>query len=54
MRVEPLQFTEVTQVSYPPAYKGFLEFTSVFSFDLEWVFSSSCLTSEMDFFDKLL
>lgn len=48
------QFTEITQVSYPPAYEHFLEVIGIFTFDLGWIFSAACLTTELDFYDKLL
>lgn len=49
-----LQFADITQVLYPPVYKRFLEVISLFTFDLGWIVSASCLASGITFYDKLM
>lgn len=44
----------MTNVTFPPAYEKFLSVVGVFSMDLGWILSSTCLASEVDFYDKLL
>lgn len=48
------QFAQITQVTYPPIYEDFLETIGLFSFDLGWVLSASCLATKITFYDKLL
>ncbi|CAN0342544.1 unnamed protein product, partial [Hapterophycus canaliculatus] len=47
-------FADITKVPYPPVYESFLSIIGVFSFDLGWIISAACLTSGIDFYDKLL
>lgn len=48
------QFTEITEVPFPEAYENFLSLTGIFSFDLSWILSATCMTDNLDFYDKLL
>lgn len=48
------QFGEITQVPFPPVYKKFLSIVSIFTFDLSWIFSASCIDTHINFYDKLL
>ncbi|CAM9349550.1 unnamed protein product, partial [Hapterophycus canaliculatus] len=47
-------FSEITQVPFPPVYEKFLTTIGVFSFDLGWILSASCLATRIGFYDKLL
>lgn len=49
-----VEFAEVTNVTFPPIYETFLSVIGVFSLDLGWILSATCLASEVDFYDKLL
>lgn len=48
------QFAEITKVPFPPIYDKFLSVTGIFSFDLGWILSAACLTTDISFYDKLL
>lgn len=48
------QFSQITQVPFPPVYERFLEITGIFSFDLGWMLSAACLATGIDFYGKLL
>lgn len=48
------QFAEITHVSLPSTYKRFLETVGTVNFDLGWVLSAACVTTGIDFYDKLL
>ena len=48
------KFAEVTKVTFPPIYETFLSIIGVFSLDLGWILSATCLASDVDFYDKLL
>ncbi|CAM9095530.1 unnamed protein product, partial [Laminaria digitata] len=47
-------FSNITNVAYPPIYEKFLSIIGVFTLDLAWILSASCLTTDVDFYDKLL
>ncbi|CAM9245467.1 unnamed protein product, partial [Sphacelaria rigidula] len=47
-------FSEITQVPFPPVYKKFLSIVGVFTFDLGWIFSASCINTRVNFYHKLL
>ena len=49
-----VKFADVTNVTFPPIYEAFLSMIGVFSLDLGWILSVTCLASDVDFFDKLL
>lgn len=49
-----VQFSEITQASFPPVFERFLSVIGIFTFDLGWIASAACLTSGIDFFDKLM
>lgn len=48
------QFSEITQVPFPPVYDKFLTIIGIFSFDLGWMLSAACLATKVGFYDKLL
>lgn len=48
------QFAEITEVPFPEVYEKFLSLTGIFSFDLSWILSATCMTDDLDFYDKLL
>ncbi|CAM9743708.1 unnamed protein product [Ectocarpus sp. 12 AP-2014] len=47
-------FADITKAPFPPIYEKFLSIISIFSFDLGWILSATCLTTGIDFYDKLL
>ncbi|CAM9686049.1 unnamed protein product, partial [Ectocarpus sp. 12 AP-2014] len=47
-------FADITKAPFPPIYEKFLSIISIFSFDLGWILSAACLTTGIDFYDKLL
>lgn len=48
------KFADITHIPFPPIYERFLETIGIFTFDLGWIFSASCLTTRLTFYDKLL
>lgn len=46
--------TDITNIAYPPIYETFLSIVGVFSLDLAWILSAACLTTNVNFYDKLL
>ena len=49
-----VQFADVTNAGFPPVYEKFLAVIGMFSMDLGWVLSASCLATSITFYDKLL
>lgn len=49
-----VEFADVTNVGFPPIYEKFLSIIGVFSLDLGWLLSATCVASGVDFYDKLL
>ena len=49
-----VQFSNITNVAYPPIYENFLSLIAVFSFDLAWILSAACLTTDITFYAKLM
>ena len=49
-----VKFAAVTNVTFPPIYEMFLSTIGVFSLDIGWILSATCLASDIDFYDKLL
>ncbi|CAM9500868.1 unnamed protein product, partial [Ectocarpus sp. 12 AP-2014] len=47
-------FADITKAPFPPIYEKFLSIIGIFSFDLGWILSAACLTTGIDFYDKLL
>ncbi|CAM9574874.1 unnamed protein product, partial [Ectocarpus sp. 12 AP-2014] len=47
-------FADITKAPFPPIYEKFLSIIGIFSFDLGWIMSAACLTTGIDFYDKLL
>ncbi|CBJ32402.1 adhesin-like protein [Ectocarpus siliculosus] len=45
---------DITKAPFPPIYEKFLSIIGIFSFDLGWILSAACLTTGIDFYDKLL
>lgn len=48
------QFSQITQVSFPPVYEKFLGIIGIFSFDLGWMLSAACVATGIGFYGKLL
>ena len=49
-----VKFADVTNVGFPPIYEKFLSIIGIFSLDLGWLLSATCVASGIDFYDKLL
>ena len=49
-----VEFADVTNVGFPPIYEKFLSTIGIFSLDLGWLLSATCVASGVDFYDKLL
>ncbi|CAM9117899.1 unnamed protein product, partial [Laminaria digitata] len=47
-------FADVTNVRFPPLYDKLLSILGIFSLDLGWLLSATCVASGVDFYDKLL
>eukprot|EP00904_Undaria_pinnatifida_P010820 jgi/Undpi1/6869/HiC_scaffold_21.g09345.m1 len=48
------EFADVTNVGFPPIYEKFLSIVGVFSLDLGWVLSATCVAAGVGFYAKLL
>lgn len=48
-----MQFASVANVTFPNAYKTFLDGVDIINFDLSWVISAGCFL-DVDFHDQLL
>ena len=49
-----VKFSSITNVAYPPIYETFLSIIGVFSLDLAWILSAACITTDVNFYHKLL
>ena len=49
-----VQFADVTNVGFPPVYEKFLSIIGMFSLDLGWLLSATCVASGVGFYEKLL
>eukprot|EP00904_Undaria_pinnatifida_P010819 jgi/Undpi1/6868/HiC_scaffold_21.g09344.m1 len=47
-------FADVTNVGFPPVYEKFLSIIGMFSLDLGWLLSATCVASGVGFYEKLL
>lgn len=48
------KYSNITNVAYPPIYEKFLSIIGVFNLDLAWILSAACLTTNVNFYHKLL
>ena len=48
------KISNITKVVYPPIYEMFLSIIGVFSLDLAWILSAACITTDVNFYHKLL
>lgn len=49
-----MKLSNITNVAYPPIYEKFLSVIGIFSLDLAWILSAACITTNVNFYDKLL
>lgn len=54
VNVRVVKFADVTNVGFPPIYEKFLSIIGIFSLDLGWMLSATCVAAGIDFYDKLL
>lgn len=52
--VSCVQFANVTNVGFPPIYEKFLSIIGIFSLDLGWLLSATCVAAGVGFYEKLL